>query len=295
MDQDIVIQTDHLSKAFGHKLALKDLCLTLRKGDIYGFIGKNGSGKTTAMKLILGLLEPTSGSIRLFGGDDLLASRAKIGSLIESPGLFKNCTGKENMRRFALLFGGDDKEIDDLLDFVGLSEARDKKVRAYSLGMKQRLGVAVALLGNPEVLVLDEPMNGVDPAGIKDLRDLFVKISREKGVSLLVSSHNLDELAKMATVYGILVDGALVAEERKEDILGRCGKAVSLVSETPGKALEALAPMGRASLEGNEIRLETSHSSGEVAEALVKEGIPFSSIREETIGFEDFFIERMGR
>ncbi|MDD7618809.1 MAG: ATP-binding cassette domain-containing protein, partial [Bacillales bacterium] len=219
MGQDVVIEVKGLVKTFGKKTVLNGLNMTIRRGDIYGFIGNNGSGKTTAMKIILGLLEADSGDITLFGSKDLLAERKRIGSLIEAPGLYKGCTAKENMKRFAMLFGGEEKEIDDLLAFVGLGDVGKKKVRAFSLGMKQRLGIAVALLGNPEILVLDEPTNGLDPAGIKDLRELFEKIASEKGVSLLISSHHLDELSRIANVYGILVDGRIVDETRKDDIL----------------------------------------------------------------------------
>lgn len=295
MGQDVVIEVKGLVKTFGKKTVLNGLNMTIRRGDIYGFIGNNGSGKTTAMKIILGLLEADSGDITLFGSKDLLSERRKIGSLIEAPGLYKGCTAKENMKRFAMLFGGEEKEIDDLLSFVGLGDVGKKKVRAFSLGMKQRLGIAVALLGNPEILVLDEPTNGLDPAGIKDLRELFEKIASEKGVSLLISSHHLDELSRIANVYGILVDGRIVDETRKDDILAKCGTVVLLESSDPSKVLAVLSPKGKVSLDGTKIRIEGNLSSGEVASLLVKEGVPFSSIQEQPLGFEDYFIERMGR
>lgn len=295
MGQDVVIEVKGLVKTFGKKTVLNGLNMTIRRGDIYGFIGNNGSGKTTAMKIILGLLEADSGEITLFGSKDLLSERRKIGSLIEAPGLYKGCTAKENMKRFAMLFGGEVKEIDDLLSFVGLGDVGKKKVRAFSLGMKQRLGIAVALLGNPEILVLDEPTNGLDPAGIKDLRELFEKIASEKGVSLLISSHHLDELSRIANVYGILVDGRIVDETRKDDILAKCGTVVLLESSDPSKVLAALSPKGKVSVDGSKIRIEGNLSSGEVASLLVKEGVPFSSIQEQSLGFEDYFIERMGR
>ena len=295
MGQDVVIEVKGLVKTFGKKAVLNGLNMTIRRGDIYGFIGNNGSGKTTAMKIILGLLEADSGDITLFGSKDLLSERKRIGSLIEAPGLYKGCTAKENMKRFAMLFGGEEKEIDDLLSFVGLGDVGKKKVRAFSLGMKQRLGIAVALLGNPEILVLDEPTNGLDPAGIKDLRELFEKIASEKGVSLLISSHHLDELSRIANVYGILVDGRLVDETRKDDILAKCGTVVLLESSEPSKVLAVLSPKGKVSVDGTKIRIEGNLSSGEVASLLVKEGVPFTSIQEQSLGFEDYFIERMGR
>ena len=175
-----MLHIKNLHKSYGAFEVLRGLEMNVNKGDIYGFIGRNGAGKTTAMRLILGLARPTSGKIKLFNSDDLNAQRKKIGSLIEAPGLYKRCSALENMKRFSILYGGDDKEIEELLSFVGLNGVGNKKVGQFSLGMKQRLGIAIALLGNPEVLILDEPVNGLDPAGIKEVRDLLLKLNKSK-------------------------------------------------------------------------------------------------------------------
>ena len=200
---EYIIETSNLTKTFGSKRACDEVSMHVKRGDIYGFIGKNGAGKTTAMKLILGLLSPNSGEVSLFGKkENLNESRKKIGSLVETPALYNGSSALENMRRFAMLFGGDEQEIRELLELVGLNNTGSKKAGAFSLGMKQRLGIAIAMLGNPEILILDEPVNGLDPAGIKEIRDTILKLNKEKGVTFLISSHLLDELAKITTTYG---------------------------------------------------------------------------------------------
>ena len=171
----------------------------------------------------------------------------------------------------------------------------DINLGSLSMGQKKKAFISFALATQTEYLLLDEPTNGLDPAGIKDLRELFEKIASEKGVSLLISSHHLDELSRIANVYGILVDGRIVDETRKDDILAKCGTVVLLESSEPSKVLAALSPKGKVSVDGTKIRIEGNLSSGEVASLLVKEGVPFTSIQEQSLGFEDYFIERMGR
>lgn len=218
----LVIETKKLTKKFPNKIAVNQVDIHVEQGDIYGLIGKNGAGKTTTMRMILGTLFPTDGEILLFGNSNLAAERKRIGSLIEAPGLYRNCSAYENMKRFSILYGGTDQEIKEILDFVGLGNVGKKKAGHFSLGMKQRLGIALALLGNPELLVLDEPINGLDPAGIKEIRDLITKLNKEKGVTFLISSHLLDELGKIATRYGIINNGELVDEISAEELQERC-------------------------------------------------------------------------
>ena len=178
---EYVIETKNLSKKFSTKLAANNVNMHIEKGSIYGFIGKNGAGKTTVMKLILGLLRPTGGEIKINGSSDLMKERAKIGSLIEDPGIYKNCTAIENMKRYAILFNTSDDEIRELLKLVDLDKTGPKVAGHFSLGMKQRLGIAISLLGHPDILVLDEPINGLDPAGIKEVRDTILRLNKEKG------------------------------------------------------------------------------------------------------------------
>lgn len=197
-----ILETRSLTKKYGDRIAVNGMSLHVRRGDIYGLIGKNGAGKTSLMKLLLGLTTPDSGEMVLLGERNADRARRKIGSLIEAPALYKNETAFENMKRFAILSPTSDADIRNLLNLVGLGNTGAKKAGAFSLGMRQRLGIAIALLGNPEVLILDEPINGLDPAGIKEIRDLIIELNR-RGVTFLISSHLLDELGKIATRHCI--------------------------------------------------------------------------------------------
>ena len=222
------LRTFGLTKRFYNKVAVNNVSLNIRQGDIYGFIGPNGAGKTTAMKVILNLLNPDAGSIELFGAMDNRLALHHVGSLIEAPGLYTNCTAYENMKRFAILKHSPDNEIAYYLRMVGLEAASQKRVGTFSLGMKQRLGIAIALLGNPQMLILDEPVNGLDPMGIKDVRDIIQFINKERGVTFLISSHLLGELEKIATAYGIINCGCLIEEITAQALNERCGYSVRI-------------------------------------------------------------------
>ena len=293
---DCVIETTGLTKRFPGKLAVDKVDLHVKRGDIYGLIGKNGAGKTTAMKMILGISEPTAGSVKLFGSEDLGAARKRIGSLIEAPGIYKNCSARENMRRFALLSGGADK-IDELLRFVGLTDVGDRKAGTFSLGMKQRLGIAIALLGDPELLILDEPINGLDPAGIKEIRDMILSLNREKGVTFLISSHLLDELGKIATTYGIINNGVLISEASAEEIKEQCALGLRITADDPAKTARLLAENGYAEckMNGNNILIAAdADKAADINELLVKAGVKISELTMQNNGFEDYFIQRLG-
>ena len=216
---EYVIETSGLVKRYGLKKAVNNVSIHVKKGDIYGLIGKNGAGKTTLMKLLLGLTFANRGEMKLFGSDLLNKERSKIGALIEAPGLYTGDTAYGNLKRFGILTDSTEEEIFDILKLVGLDNVGKKKVKAFSLGMKQRLGIGIALLGSPELLILDEPVNGLDPQGIKEVRDTLLKLN-EKGVTVLISSHLLDELGKIATKFGIMRDGELVDEISAEEIEG---------------------------------------------------------------------------
>lgn len=295
---EYVIETKLLTKRFPNKVAVDHVDMHVKKGDIYGLIGKNGAGKTTAMKLILGIMNPTAGEIKLFGSPALFKMRSRIGSLIETPGFYKGCTAYENMKRFAMVSGGTEQEIQDLLAFVGLADVGKKKAGKFSLGMKQRLGIAIALLGNPELLILDEPINGLDPAGIKEIRDLIVKLNRERGVTFLISSHLLDELGKIATRYGIINNGELVDEITAKELEERCRQGIEIVTAEPDKAIEILKENGLTEYErnGNRILLHAAFDrSAEINGLLVTGGVPISALSIRQNGFEDYFIERLGK
>lgn len=295
---EYVIQTKNLTKSFPHKLAVDHVDMNIKRGDIYGFIGKNGAGKTTTMKLILGLCQPNEGEITLFGEKNLSRGRARIGSLIEAPGLYKNATAIENMKRFSMIFGGTDRESMELLELVGLGDAANRKAGGFSLGMKQRLGIAISLLGKPEILVLDEPINGLDPAGIKEIRDTIVKLNRERGVTFLISSHLLDELAKVTTTYGIINDGKLVEEVDAAELMERCRNNLRVRVSDPEKAVAVLEKnrmLGNYTADENTLLLYDHFDHPEVInELLVTNGVRVSELAASTSGFEDYFIERIG-
>ena len=297
---EYIIETNNLSKSFGNKKACDQVSMHVKRGDIYGFIGRNGAGKTTAMKLILGLLRPNEGEISLFGSNTNLAeSRRKIGSLIETPAIYKGASAIENMRRFAILYGGDENEIVNLLDLVGLGDTGNKKAGQFSLGMKQRLGIAIALLGDPEILILDEPVNGLDPAGIKEIRDTIIKLNKEKGVTFLISSHLLDELAKITTTYGIIADGKLVEEISAKDLKAKCENHLRIKLSDVDKALHILKDnnlLGRYTRETDAIVLyEHFDKANQINTLIIRGGVDVYEITPSFTGLEDYFIERLGR
>ena len=294
-----VIETNNLTKKFPNKLAVNHVNMHVAKGDIYGLIGRNGAGKTTVMKMILGTLFPTKGSITLFGDKNLNVQRKRIGSLIEAPGLYKGCTAYENMKRFSLLYGGTDKDIKELLKFVGLANTGKMKAGHFSLGMKQRLGIALALLGKPEILVLDEPINGLDPAGIKEIRDIIHKLNKERGITFVISSHLLDELGKIATRYGILSDGELVDEITADELQERCKTCLIIEVDDLEKAKEVLFKQklldNCVENEGKLLMYDHFENPSLINETLVKNGLKVSSLSFSNNGFEDYFIERLGK
>lgn len=296
---EYVVETKGLSKKFPNKLALDNIDIHVQKGDIYGFIGRNGAGKTTAMKIILGILEPTNGEVTLFGSNKLAKERKRIGSLIEAPGIFKNCSAYENMRRFSILTGGTKKDIKELLQFVGLGDVGNRKAGNFSLGMKQRLGIAMSLLGNPEFLVLDEPINGLDPAGIKEIRDIILRLNKEKGVTLMISSHLLDELGKIATRYGIINNGQIVEEIAADELMERCRTSLTIRVNNVTKAktvLKKLNLLNEYKENDKEIILYSGHEDSTlINEELIKAGVKVNELFFNNNGFEDYFIERLGK
>lgn len=295
---EYVLRTKSLTKKFGSKVAVNAVDMNVAKGDIYGFIGRNGAGKTTAMKLILGLLNATEGEIELFGGEPLEKARGRIGSLIEAPGIYKNCTAYENMKRFSIIYGGTDEDIAQLLKFVGLENTGNKKAGRFSLGMKQRLGMAIAMLGNPEFLILDEPINGLDPEGIKDVRNAVLNLNEQKGVTFLISSHLLDELAKIVTRYGIINNGVLTEEISAEDLNAMCESGLKVRVDDVGKAITALLPLvpqEEIRVSGGELVLPIDVDAATVNELLVKGGVRVSELGAMRGDMEEYFIARLGK
>lgn len=295
---NFVLKTEDLTKRYSGKTALDHWTMEIARGEIYGLIGRNGAGKTTLLKTILGMCHPDEGNIWYFDGESPEVARHHIGSLIEAPGLYRSCTARENMRRFAILFGGDEAEIDELLALVGLSRAGQKKVAQFSLGMKQRLGIAVALLGHPDILLLDEPVNGLDPEGIRDIRDLILRLNRERGVTFLISSHLLDELSRVATRYGIIARGRMVEEVTAGELETRCRSALKITVNDPEKALALLAdayPDVTPEVEGNALLLPPDTDANAVNALLCAGGVQISELVVRHDRVEDYFLARLGR
>ncbi|MGM9554839.1 MAG: ATP-binding cassette domain-containing protein [Oscillospiraceae bacterium] len=297
---EYVLRTQNLTKQFSEKVAVKNVSMQIKKGEIYGFIGKNGAGKTTLMRLILGAAMPTAGSIELFGGEESEnEARHRIGALLEYPCIYKNCTALENLRRFAILTGTGTDELEDILDLVGLKGVGKKKAGQFSLGMKQRLAIGIALLGHPEFLVLDEPINGLDPAGIKEIRDVILTLNQKKGVTLLVSSHLLDELSKIVTTYGIIKDGVLIEQITARELEGRCRHHLKLkVNDIPKAAalLSCIARPEAIKVQDDCIYMyELLDQSDRINRLLVRHGIRVSELSVQTASLEEYFLERMGK
>lgn len=223
-----ILITNKLTKTYGKQTAVKEIDLVIPKGEIYGLVGRNGAGKTSFMKMISGLSHPSSGNFSLFGIENSKPSNSglyvQVGSLIETPGFFENMSAYDNLLMKAYCTNIEDKNshIIQLLELVDLQDVGKKKVKNFSLGMKQRLGVAMALIGNPKLLILDEPINGLDPQGIAEMRDIILKLNREYQITVLISSHILEELSKMVTSYGIIDYGELIYENSSEGLVKEC-------------------------------------------------------------------------
>lgn len=217
-----VLETNALTKQYKNFTALNGLTMHIPKGAIYGFVGRNGAGKTTLIRLICGLQEPSSGSYCLYGIKNtdakIVRSRRRMGAVVETPSIYLDMTARDNIRQQYQILGiPSESGIDELLQLVGLLDTGNKKVKNFSLGMRQRLGIAVALAGNPDFLILDEPVNGLDPQGIIEMRELILKLNQQHGITILISSHILDELARLATNYGFIDGGHLLKEMSAEE------------------------------------------------------------------------------
>ncbi len=296
-----VIQTMGLSKRYKDRWAVDHLDLRVEQGDIYGFIGQNGAGKSTTLKLLCGLARPTQGEALIFGKPvrDSVARR-RVGALIEQPGLYPDLSGRENLRLYAALLGLDSpaRQVEEILKTVGLSPGEKKPVRHYSMGMKQRLGVALALLGGPDLLLLDEPINGLDPEGIREMRELLLRLNRERGLTILVSSHILGELSKIATRYGIIQEGRMVEQITAGELEQKCTDYLHLKADQPQKAaalLEREFHLTRWEMrpEGD-IRIYEAVDTKAVGQILTQAGIAVEEMGLHRQDLESYFLERMG-
>ncbi len=296
-----VLETNALCKQYRDFKALNGLSMHVPKGAIYGFVGKNGAGKTTLIRLICGLQTPTSGSYTLYGRKNtdkrIARSRRRMGAVVETPSIYLDMTAEDNLKQQYRILGLPSFDgLEDILKLVGLENTGKKKAKNFSLGMRQRLGIAIALVGDPDFLVLDEPVNGLDPQGIVEIRELILKLNREHQITVLISSHILDELSRLATHYGFLDSGRMVKEISAEELDAACRKCVRM-EVTDGKALaRVLDGMG---IEYNILSPRTADVFAKVnvtqlAMALSKENCEVISMQERDESLESFYIGLVG-
>lgn len=299
----VVFKTYNITKKYGEQLAVDNVNMTIKKGDIYGFIGQNGAGKTTLIRLITGLIHKSGGEIELLGANEeneLNKARTMVGSLIESPSLYTNMTARENLEVSRLVRNIPGKKcIDEVLELVGLKDVEKKKVKNFSLGMRQRLGIANALMGNPKLLILDEPINGLDPMGIVEIRELLKKINKEKDMTILISSHILSELSELATTYGIISNGKLIEEITAKQLSEKCRQYIDLKVDDTARAVILLErELGISDyevLEDSNIKVFSNLDNvGEVNSLLSRSGIIVESISVKGENLEEYFMNKVG-
>lgn len=298
---EYVLNTKSLCKQYSKHLAVDNVSLHIKRGEIYGFIGRNGAGKTTFMKMICGLAVPTSGEIELFGakGSDINIHKARIGNLIEAPGIFPNISGINNIKCKCYALGIYKKGYaEHLLETVGLKDAGKKKVKKYSLGMKQRLGIAMALVGGPDLLILDEPINGLDPQGIAEVRDMILKFRNERDMTIMISSHILEELYKIADTFGIINNGKLVQELSREELSAKCSDYIEIIVNDSAKACTNIEKLGFSDykvMEDGSIHIyKELNRLGEINRELVISGCIVNSIKVVQENLENYFLQLTG-
>ena len=297
-----IVETKGLSKSYGDKQVVRDVDLKVPKGCVYGFMGPNGAGKSTTLKMLLGLVKAGSGGARIAGKEMNPKNRLEIlketGSLIESPSYYGHLTGRENLEIVRTLKGAPEKEIDQVLKLVRMERQQNKKAREYSLGMKQRLGLAAALIGRPELLILDEPTNGLDPAGIQEIRELICELPKRMGITVLVSSHLLSEMDQMADYVGIINHGQLIFQD-KLDVLHEHSKSKLLLQvmnrTVTLKILESRGVEGRVTEEGILIPGFSDDRTADLVSALAAGGAGLFRVEERQKSLEDIFLSLTGR
>ena len=298
---DYILTTRALSKHNSHFKALNGLSMHVPKGSIYGFVGKNGAGKTTLIRLICGLQNPTSGDYSLYnisnGSSAILNARRRIGAVVETPSIYLNMTAEENLKQQYQILGLPSFDgIPDLLKLVGLENTGKKKAKNFSLGMRQRLGIAVALAGDPDFLVLDEPANGLDPQGIIEIRELILKLNHERQITVLISSHILDELSRLATHYGFIDRGHMVKEISARDLEAACRKCVQIKVSDIQALSRVLDNMGLEYriLSESQADIYSEINVTRLSLALVQENCEILSLHEHDESLESYYMNLLG-
>ncbi len=298
-----ILTVKNLSKKYKNHLAVNGADMSIDRGDIYGFVGENGSGKTTVIRLITGLITPFSGEFELFGisnkSNKIGEARSKIGAIVENPSIYTNMSAYDNLKNQSIILGiNSDEKIREVLSEVGLKELYEDKKHAgnFSLGMRQRLGIAMALLGDPEFLILDEPMNGLDPAGIVSIRELILKLNRERGITFLISSHILNELSLVATKYGIISKGKIIEEITAEQLHSKCTKTTVITTDDP----QMLANVLFENIDNNfefvfsGVKIIGEINLNELLALIINNGINIQTINCSEISFEDYYLSVIG-
>ncbi len=298
---DYILQTNNLTKSYKRKFkVLNNVCMNVPKGSIYGFVGKNGAGKTTLMRVVSGLNLPTNGGYSLYGvpynSSKICEIRRKTGAVVETPSIYLDLNAKENLRLQYKLHGMDSNGTDDLLNLVGLPNTGSKKAKDFSLGMRQRLSIAFSLVSNPDFLILDEPINGLDPEGIMEVRELLHKLNSERGITILISSHILDELSKLATHYGFIDGGHLIKEMSAEELDHACTKSIRItVNDT--KILDQVLTnmnLNHVILSENEAEIYSHIEVTPLVLALADKGCRVITMTENNQSLESYFICLIG-
>ena len=299
MKQEILLHVEHLRKTYGKHVVLDDINMTIRRGDIYGFVGKNGEGKTTLIRILSGLSFASGGEFSLFGVSSktsgIVKARKKICAMVESPAVIPELTARQNMKVQCNILGKSYDCSDEYLAYVGLDHTGNKKVKNFSLGMRQRLAIAIALIGEPEVMLLDEPTNGLDPAGIRQIRELLLKLNREKKITMLVSSHILSELGMLASTFGFISRGVIVKEATAEEIQEATAEKCYLESDDVPKAKVLLERMDyQVSEEGEGLRVMSEIDMMEVCRVFAENGIRLTKHVPDRMDLEEYFMEQIG-
>lgn len=298
---EYVLRTNGLVKKYRGFTALNGLTMSIPKGSIYGFVGRNGAGKTTLIRLITGLQLPTSGEFEIYGVKNtdrkITESRKRMGAVVETPAVYLDLSAKENLKQQYRILGMPDfKGIDELLELVGLADTGRKKAKNFSLGMRQRLGIAVALCGNPDFIVLDEPVNGLDPQGIIDIRELILKLNHERNITILISSHILEELSKLATHYGFIDGGKMIREMSAEELEQACRKSVRMTVTDTGALSRVLDDMDidYKILDSRTADVYAKLNFTQMALKLSEQGCEVITMEEKDESLESFYISLVG-
>ncbi|MCI9596323.1 MAG: ATP-binding cassette domain-containing protein [Firmicutes bacterium] len=298
---EYVLKTNGLKKRYGHYKALNGLTMNVPKGSIYGFVGKNGAGKTTLIRLVCGLQEPTEGEFSIYGINnrqkEITKSRRRIGAVVETPSIYLGMTAEDNLKEQYRILGMPSFDgIAHVLNLVGLENTGKKKAKNFSLGMRQRLGIAIALAGDPDFLILDEPVNGLDPQGIVETRELILKLNQEYGITVLISSHILDELAKLATYFGFIDSGHMVKEISAAELEAACRKCIHVTVSSTEILSQVLDEAGLeyTILSDKEANLFGEISVTELTLKLAERHCQIHSMRERDESLEHYYIDLVG-